>query len=127
MTRILQPALGGNSKTAIICTITPSNKFIEESISTLKFASRAKTITNRPELNEIVSDQALLKQYKKEIENLKKELNTVRSTDVGFEKDSLDSNDDILRRKLELFNSSILDSNKIKKVLTSFKSDYRRL
>ena len=54
LTRILQPALGGNSKTSIICTITPASKFVEESISTLKFASRAKTIQNKPELNEVI-------------------------------------------------------------------------
>jgi centromeric protein E len=118
LTRILQPALGGNSKTAIICTVTPSNHFAEETLSTLKFASRAKTITNRPELNEIVSDQALLKQYKKEIESLKKELISVKSMDPGFDKS--DAQDEILQKKLELFKSAILDSNSLKKVFTEF-------
>jgi centromeric protein E len=54
LTRILQPALGGNAKTAIICTITPTVKFIEESFSTLKFASRAKKMKNKPEMNEVI-------------------------------------------------------------------------
>lgn len=115
LTRILQPALGGNSKTAIICTVTPSNQFSEETLSTLKFASRAKTIENRPELNEIVSDQVLLKQYKKEIENLKKALNSVKNVDSG-----LDCQDEVLKRKLELFKSSILDSSTVKKVFCAF-------
>ena len=53
LTRILQPALGGNSKTAIICTMTPAIGYMDESLSTLKFASRAKTITNKPEMNEV--------------------------------------------------------------------------
>jgi centromeric protein E len=40
LTRILEPALGGNSRTAIICTITPAAMHSEETISTLKFATR---------------------------------------------------------------------------------------
>jgi len=42
LTMILQNSLGGNTRTAIICTITPAMIFIEESQSTLVFASRAK-------------------------------------------------------------------------------------
>jgi len=53
LTRILEPALGGNSRTAVICTITPAAAFREESISTLKFANRAKQIKNKPIVNEV--------------------------------------------------------------------------
>lgn len=77
LTRILQPALGGNSQTLIICTMTSDPRFFEETISTLKFASRAMTIQNKPEINEVVSDSALLKRYRKEITQLKKELDEV--------------------------------------------------
>ncbi|KAI8854770.1 CENPE type kinesin-like protein [Chytridium lagenaria] len=78
ITRILQPSLGGNARTLIVCTITPSNRFWEESQTTLKFASRAKAIRNKPQVNEIVSDETLLKRYKKEIETLKSQLQLVR-------------------------------------------------
>ncbi|KAJ7357839.1 hypothetical protein OS493_022657 [Desmophyllum pertusum] len=57
LTRILQSSLGGNAKTSMICTITPVA--IEESISTLKFAGRAKTIKNCPEVNEMSSAGAV--------------------------------------------------------------------
>ncbi|KAI9348316.1 P-loop containing nucleoside triphosphate hydrolase protein [Zopfochytrium polystomum] len=53
ITRILQPSLGGNARTLIICTVTPSPRFVEDTISTLKFASRAKTIQNKPTVNEV--------------------------------------------------------------------------
>lgn len=53
LTRILQPALGGNSKTAIICTITPDEKFADLTHSTLKFANRAKNITCNAHINEV--------------------------------------------------------------------------
>ena len=77
LTRILQPSLGGNARTAIVCTVTPASLHVEETLSTLKFASRAKTITNKPEINEVVSEEALLKRYRKEIGSLKQQLSEV--------------------------------------------------
>eukprot|EP00960_Hanusia_phi_P053446 762078-Hanusia_phi.AAC.2 len=84
LTRILERALGGNSRTSIICTITPAAVHSEETLSTLKFATRAKTIKNTVTVNEVLDDQALLRRYKKEIESLKKKL---RYTSAGGEKD----------------------------------------
>ena len=46
LTRILQPSLGGNAKTAIICNITPAAVHVDESHSTLRFACRAKRVVN---------------------------------------------------------------------------------
>ncbi|EKX53682.1 hypothetical protein GUITHDRAFT_64226, partial [Guillardia theta CCMP2712] len=66
LTRILERALGGNSRTSIICTITPAAVHTEETLSTLKFATRAKTIKNTVTVNEVLDDQALLRRYKKE-------------------------------------------------------------
>ncbi|KAJ0231520.1 Kinesin-like protein KIN-7N [Hirschfeldia incana] len=74
LTRILQPALGGNAKTCIICTIAPEEHHIEESKGTLQFASRAKRITNCAQINEILTDAALLKRQKSEIEELRMKL-----------------------------------------------------
>ena len=53
LTRILQPSLGGNARTTIVCTLSPSLAYIDESHSTLKFASRAKDIKNKPQVNEV--------------------------------------------------------------------------
>ncbi|WOK92248.1 kinesin-like protein KIN-7L [Canna indica] len=74
LTRILQPALGGNSKTSIICTVAPEEAHIEESRGTLQFASRANRITNCVQVNEILTDAALLKRQKLEIEELRRKL-----------------------------------------------------
>eukprot|EP01135_Chromosphaera_perkinsii_P012320 Nk52_evm12s2635 gene=Nk52_evmTU12s2635 len=78
ITRILQPSLGGNARTAVICTVTPASSSVEESQSTLKFASRASKVRNKPQVNEIMSDQALLKKYRIELAELKKELKSVK-------------------------------------------------
>ena len=48
LTRFLSNSLGGNSKTAIICTVSPAAMNFYQSLSTLRFASRAKKINNVP-------------------------------------------------------------------------------
>ncbi|KAL4580138.1 hypothetical protein LXL04_016319 [Taraxacum kok-saghyz] len=68
LTRILQPALGGNANTAIICNITLA-----------QFASRALRVTNCVHVNEILTDAALLKRQKKEIEELRAKLQPLAS------------------------------------------------
>jgi len=101
LTRILQPSLGGNARTAIICTITPSGDFQEETHSTLKFAIRAKTIQNKPEVNEIVSDEALLKKYRKEINSLKKQLQEIQTQDRLTELSKIKEHNIAMMKKLE--------------------------
>ncbi|WAR23077.1 CENPE-like protein [Mya arenaria] len=88
LTRILQNALGGNSKTAIICTITPAH--IEESDSTLKFASRAKNIVNKTHVNEVMSDEAMLKKMRRQIQNLQAHISKMNDVDVHLEKVELE-------------------------------------
>ena len=51
LTRILKDSLGGNAKTTMICTVTPAEK--EQTKSTLEFASRAKTIVQHVQKNEV--------------------------------------------------------------------------
>uniref|UniRef100_A0A8C6BC56 Centromere-associated protein E n=1 Tax=Monodon monoceros TaxID=40151 RepID=A0A8C6BC56_MONMO len=75
LTRILQNSLGGNAKTRIICTITPVS--FDETLTTLQFASTAKHMKNTPYVNEVSNDEALLKRYRKEIMDLKKQLEEV--------------------------------------------------
>ncbi|XP_026843894.1 kinesin-like protein KIN-7O isoform X2 [Drosophila persimilis] len=72
LTRILQASLGGNAFTSIICTIKPS--IVEESLSTINFAMRAKKIRIKPEVNEMVSDATMMKRLEREIKELKDRL-----------------------------------------------------
>ena len=74
LTRILQPALGGNSRTAIVCNVTPAAAHAEETHSTLRFAVRAKRVCNNATVNEVVSESALIKRQQREIEELRKKL-----------------------------------------------------
>ncbi|CAL6350934.1 unnamed protein product [Bathycoccus prasinos] len=75
LTRILQPALGGNSKTAIVCAMTPCVSHVEETSSTLRFATRAKNVTNQAKRNEVATaTTALIKKQAAEIARLEKKL-----------------------------------------------------
>ena len=60
LTRLLQDSLGGNAKTIMLATISPAYSNFEETVSTLKYASRAKYITNVPIINRDPKDALIL-------------------------------------------------------------------
>ncbi|OQR84659.1 kinesin-like protein [Achlya hypogyna] len=70
LTRLLQDSLGGNTRTIVIATISPSEAAIEETLSTLQFAERAKQISLNIQVNEVVDDAVLLARAQKEIRRL---------------------------------------------------------
>lgn len=71
LTRLLQDSLGGNTKTIMIAVVSPADYSAEESLSTLRYASRARRIQNKPVVNEDPKD-ALLRAYAEEIAQLKR-------------------------------------------------------
>lgn len=73
LTRLLQDSLGGNSKTIMVANIGPASYNYEETLTTLRYANRAKNIKNKPRINEDPKD-ALLRQYQEEIGRLKEKL-----------------------------------------------------
>ena len=72
LTRVLQESLGGNSKTCLIITCSPSIYNESESLSTLRFGERAKKIKNKPKINKEVTVAELQKLVEQLKENLKK-------------------------------------------------------
>ena len=71
LTRLLQDSLGGNTKTCLIATIAPVSGCAEESISTLKFADRAKQVMVRVKQNQVnATDDALVQKLQKEVTHL---------------------------------------------------------
>src|SRR6201996_7618956 len=61
LTRLLQESLGGRDKTVIIATISPSSASIDETLSTLDYAYRAKNIKNKPQVNEKKSGKSYMR------------------------------------------------------------------
>jgi len=74
LTRLLQDSLGGNTKTLMIACLSPADNNYDETLSTLRYANRAKNIKNQPRINEDPKD-ALIRQYLDEINRLKAMLN----------------------------------------------------
>ncbi|XP_063598256.1 kinesin-like protein Klp61F [Penaeus indicus] len=74
LTRLLQDALGGRTKTSIIATISPASINLEETLSTLDYAHRAKNIQNKPEVNQKLNKKELIG----EIERLRRDLMAMR-------------------------------------------------
>ncbi|XP_075762694.1 kinesin-like protein KIF17 isoform X6 [Pelodiscus sinensis] len=70
LTRLLQDSLGGNTKTLMVACLSPADNNYDESLSTLRYANRAKNIKNKPHINEDPKD-ALLREYQEEIRKLK--------------------------------------------------------
>merc|ERR1739842_199234 len=70
LTRLLQDSLGGNARTVMVANIGPANYNYEETLTTLRYANRAKNIKNKPVINEDPKD-ALLREYQEEIKKLR--------------------------------------------------------
>ena len=60
LTRLLQDSLGGKTKTSLIATVSPASINLEETLSTLSYAHNAKSIQNRPEINQKISKREKL-------------------------------------------------------------------
>lgn len=70
LTWLLKDSLGGNSKTIMIATISPADINHNETLSTLRYANRAKNIINKPTVNEDANVK-LIRDLREEIERLK--------------------------------------------------------
>merc|ERR1719334_2411054 len=101
LTRLLQDSLGGNAKTIMVATISPASYNFDETITTLRYANRAKNIKNKPRINEDPKD-ALLRQFQEEIARLKGDLmkksgkKKKRRKEKGQNEEGGDSEDDFL-------------------------------
>ena len=92
LTRLLQESLGGNAKTSLIVTISPSSYNTEETVSSLSFGQRAMKVQNKPILNKFIDYEKLCKKLQEDLDKL---------------------NDDYLNLKLD--NDKLLEENKVLK------------
>ncbi|XP_067682675.1 uncharacterized protein [Haliotis asinina] len=88
LTWLLKDSLGGNSKTIMIATISPASVYYNETISTLRYAQRAKSIVNKPKVNED-PNVATIRELRNEITMLKEmieasQLQSRRSSDTIY-------------------------------------------
>ena len=90
LTRILQDSLGGNSRTFMIACCSPADSNLEETLSTMKYASRARNIKNTPVVN-LDPKTALIQQLKKRIKDLNRKVGKFKellnNADIKIEED----------------------------------------
>ncbi|EGC40234.1 hypothetical protein DICPUDRAFT_146808 [Dictyostelium purpureum] len=125
LTRVLQDSLGGNSKTSLIINCSPSRNNEHETISTLQFGTRAKSIENVAKVNKKITYRELeeyIIKLSKELERLRKESNEKDATIItkdqeieGLKKElqekSSSNLDDLYFSKIQLDQAKIFDDN----------------
>ncbi|XP_059099397.1 osmotic avoidance abnormal protein 3-like isoform X4 [Tigriopus californicus] len=103
LTRLLQDSLGGNTKTLMVACLSPADNNYDETLSTLRYANRAKNIKNKPKINEDPKD-AMLREYQEEIQKLKSLLEKNPNADLsaaGFSEDFLEEERSRMRKEYE--------------------------
>nr|XP_026689383.1 kinesin-like protein KIF28P isoform X2 [Ciona intestinalis] len=85
MTKLLKNALGGNSKTIMLAALSPSDSDYGETLSTLRFADRAKQIKTKAVVNEDPNVK-LIRELREEIAQLKDQLQQTAAPSVPMEK-----------------------------------------
>ncbi|KAK5644363.1 hypothetical protein RI129_005663 [Pyrocoelia pectoralis] len=78
LTRILRDSLGGKTKSVFVATISFAVSNLNESLNTLDYVSKARTITSKPVINRRTSQKSLISQYVDEINALRRDLDAVQ-------------------------------------------------
>ncbi|KAI4473320.1 hypothetical protein M0802_016185 [Mischocyttarus mexicanus] len=137
LTRLLRDSLGGNARTLMIACISPSDIDAEETLSTLRYAARARCIKNKPIVNEDPKD-ALLRQYQLELDRLRKLLESSDKIpdQTSFSKDEQDEenveprereyNEEVEKLKKEC-ESSNLSAQRLREELDILRSRYENI
>lgn len=116
LTRLLTSSLGGNSKTLLVACISPAQIHLDETLNTLRFASRTKLVKNRAKINEDSKD-ALLRKYRAQLEELKQKLHKRLRQETTTDEDLLttvdgdgeeNQSDQLLRKQLKLLKAKIM-------------------
>ncbi|KAM8831655.1 kinesin-like protein KIF13B isoform 2-T2 [Spinachia spinachia] len=96
LTWLLKDSLGGNSRTAMVATISPSADNYDESLSTLRYADRAKSIVNHAVVNEDPNAR-IIRELREEVEKLKEQLTEAESMKAPDLKDRLEESEKLIQ------------------------------
>ena len=114
LTRLLQTALGGNSKTTIICTIADDNNHYNETLNTLHFALKAKNVKTTVKVNEILDDKNKMilenNQLKSKIKMLQQLINEKKEKEKNNINNNYNNNNE-KNESFELNNNNNLNNN----------------
>ncbi|SGZ38505.1 uncharacterized protein HGUI_00705 [Hanseniaspora guilliermondii] len=111
LTRLLQDSLGGNTKTVLIATISPASVHLEETMSTLDYASKAKNIKNKPQMGSVLFKDLLIKDVAVELSKLKNELYFTKQKEGGIYMES--ERYDAVYKDLENFKTELQEYKRL--------------
>ncbi|XP_053099892.1 kinesin-like protein KIF13A isoform X9 [Hemicordylus capensis] len=96
LTWLLKDNLGGNSQTAMIATISPAADNYEETLSTLRYADRAKRIVNHAIVNEDPNAR-VIRELREEVEKLKEQLSQAEAMKAPELKEKLEESEKLIK------------------------------
>ena len=136
LTRILQESLGGNAKTSLIVTISPSGYNTEETLSALNFGLRAMKVQNKPIINRAQDYQAMCIKLQEEYDKLMEEYSklSIEYDKVCEENEKLKSGETFLnlqsqniKQQIKNSNNNSLSSKEFNKIKTKFENQISEL
>ena len=124
-------ALGGNALITLICNVSPSASNYFQTLSTLRFASRAKVVKLKPDVNEYYDEKEVLELYKNEIKRMQDEIINEEEEDEDEQQKCEDSQNEDFKMKyyIEVLNNKKLrlENEKLQKEIdTAFKIYYNK-
>uniref|UniRef100_G3PPM0 Kinesin family member 13Ba n=1 Tax=Gasterosteus aculeatus aculeatus TaxID=481459 RepID=G3PPM0_GASAC len=96
LTWLLKDCLGGNSRTAMVATVSPAADNYEETLSTLRYADRAKSIVNHAVVNEDPNAR-IIRELREEVEKLRVQLTQAESLKAPELKDRLEESEKLIQ------------------------------
>ncbi|XP_034006654.1 kinesin-like protein KIF13B isoform X3 [Trematomus bernacchii] len=96
LTWLLKDSLGGNSRTAMVATISPAADNYDETLSTLRYADRAKSIVNHAVVNEDPNAR-IIRELREEVEKLREQLTEAESMKAPDLKDRLEESEKLIQ------------------------------
>ncbi|XP_037547083.1 kinesin-like protein KIF13B [Nematolebias whitei] len=96
LTWLLKDCLGGNSRTAMVATVSPAADNYEETLSTLRYADRAKSIVNHAVVNEDPNAR-IIRELREEVEKLRVQLTQAESLKAPELKERLEESEKLIQ------------------------------
>uniref|UniRef100_A0A8C6LQP3 Kinesin family member 13B n=1 Tax=Nothobranchius furzeri TaxID=105023 RepID=A0A8C6LQP3_NOTFU len=96
LTWLLKDSLGGNSRTAMVATISPAADNYDETLSTLRYADRAKSIVNHAVVNEDPNAR-IIRELREEVEKLREQLTEAESMKAPELKERLEESEKLIQ------------------------------
>eukprot|EP00163_Fabomonas_tropica_P020860 TRINITY_DN36768_c0_g1_i1.p1 TRINITY_DN36768_c0_g1~~TRINITY_DN36768_c0_g1_i1.p1 ORF type:complete len:675 (+),score=186.15 TRINITY_DN36768_c0_g1_i1:2864-4888(+) len=124
LTKLLRQSLGGNAKTALICTITPAKKQFKQSKGTLAFGQRAKAIKNKPIVNETFGDEDKggLQKYQSQISELNGKLQNFEQ--IADEKRKIQADYEALQRDMQRLKMREVERQDVEAQIAALQADF---